>query len=82
LIKKPGSAIEAPVGYQFTRETRNREEKTMSDKVMMKIAWLLPKKLVMWCAIRLIAYATQGKYSDTVVPELTAMDAIKKWETA
>lgn len=54
----------------------------MSDKVMMKIAWLLPKKLVMWCAIRLIAYATQGKYSDTVVPELTAMDAIKKWETA
>lgn len=32
-----------------------------------------------WCAIRVIAHATQGKHSDQVVPELGAMEAIKRW---
>ncbi len=51
----------------------------MRDKIWMNIAWWLPRTLVMWCAIRLIAYATQGKWSHQVVPELTAMDALKRW---
>jgi len=45
----------------------------------MKIAWLLPKKIVYWAAIRLITHATTGKYSDVVVPELTAMEALDSW---
>jgi hypothetical protein len=45
-----------------------------------KLAWILPKKLVYWAAIRLIANATQGKFSDQIVPELTAMDALQRWE--
>lgn len=47
----------------------------------MKIVWLLPKTVVKWCAIRLMANATQGKYSNQVVPELTAIEALKRWES-
>ena len=45
-----------------------------------KIAWKLPRRLAYWCAIRVIAHATTGKYGNTVVPELRAMDALKRWE--
>ena len=47
---------------------------------MMALAWWLPRKLVMWCFIRVVANATQGKWSSQVVPELTAMDALQRWE--
>lgn len=50
------------------------------DNLGRKVVWKLPRKLVMWCAIRVIANATTGKYSNQIVPELTAMDAIARWE--
>jgi len=46
----------------------------------MWLAYRLPKPLVMWCAIRVVANATTGRYGATIVPELSAMDAIKRWE--
>ncbi len=52
----------------------------MKDKFCIKIANLLPRKIVYWCAIRLIAKATTGKHSTQIVPELTAMDALKRWD--
>lgn len=51
----------------------------MKEKIAMFIAWRLPRFLVMWCAIRVVAHATQGEYSSQVVPELSAMDAIQRW---
>lgn len=51
----------------------------MIEKMWIWIAWRLPKTLVMWTAIRLGAYATQGEYGSTVVPDLTFMDALKRW---
>lgn len=57
--------------YQFTKRR---------DKALMWAAWQLPPQLVMWCYIRVVAYATTGRYRHTVVPDLTAMDAIKRWE--
>lgn len=50
------------------------------EKLQMKVAWLMPRWLVYWCSIRLIAHATTGKFGDTIVPELPAMDALKRWE--
>ncbi len=50
-------------------------------KLYIFIAWMLPKELVKWCAVRLFAHATVGEYKNTIVPELTAMDALKRWET-
>jgi len=40
---------------------------------------LLPKKLIYFCFMHVMAYATSGKYGTTVVPELTGMDAIKRY---
>jgi hypothetical protein len=51
----------------------------MREKLEMKIAWLLPKQIVMWAYIRVGAHATTGKYSNTIVPELGMMDALKRW---
>lgn len=44
------------------------------------LAWKLPRKLVYFCTVRAVASATTGKWSNQVVPELTAMDAIQRWE--
>ncbi len=54
----------------------------MIEKLSMLIAFKLPKRVVYWAAIRLMAYATCGKYGDTVVPELTGMEALKRWDHA
>lgn len=51
-----------------------------SERFWVKLAWAMPKTLVMWCAVRLGAHATGGKYESTVVPELTFMDALKRWQ--
>lgn len=45
-----------------------------------RIAWWLPRWLVYWCAIRLIAYATQGKFASQIVVKLTAIEALRRWE--
>jgi len=50
------------------------------EKLCFKIAWLVPKWLVYFCAIRIGAHATTGKYEKQIVPELTFMDALKRWE--
>ena len=49
------------------------------DKIAIWIAWKMPKRIVHWCAIRVAAYATQGKYTTQIVPDLTAMDATDRF---
>ena len=50
------------------------------QKLPYKIAWAMPRWLAYYCTIRVIANATGSKYPTQVVPELTAMDALKRWE--
>ena len=72
--------------------TARKQEKTMNEllywnfrrpleKMRLAFVWRLPRWLVYWCAIRLIAHATQGAHSNQIVPDLSAMDALKRWET-
>jgi hypothetical protein len=49
------------------------------ERIWIWIAWRLPRSLVKWCAVRLGAHATQGRYSDQIVPDLTFVDALKRW---
>jgi hypothetical protein len=49
------------------------------DKLAMRIAWLLPRRIVMWAAVRLGANATQGQWGTQEVPALLFMDALKRW---
>jgi len=51
----------------------------MKDKFYLWLSYRLPKELIEWCAIRLMVNATTGKYSDQVVPELTAIEALNRW---
>ena len=51
----------------------------MKDSFYQWLAWKLPKELVKWCYCRVAAFATQGEYSNTIVPELTMMDALGRW---
>lgn len=52
----------------------------VKEKIAIWIAWRLPRYLVMWCYMRVGAHATTGAFGNTIVPELSMMDAIKRWE--
>lgn len=61
------------------------EKQTLTEcedgsKMWQEIAFKLPPELIYHAAIRLGAHATTGPYSDTVVPELEFMEALKRWE--
>ena len=51
----------------------------MKENIARWLVWMLPKRIVYWCAIRVTAHATQGEYSGQLVPELTAMDAVQRY---
>lgn len=51
----------------------------LRDKIIRAIVWKLPKRVVMWAAVRVMAHATTGEYSNQIVPELSALDALKRW---
>jgi hypothetical protein len=46
----------------------------------MWLAWKLPRRLVYWAAIRLMAHATCGKWSSHPVPQVNIIDALHRWE--
>jgi len=53
--------------------------KLFEIKLWYWLVGLLPKKLVYFCSMHVMAYSTTGKYGSTVVPELSGMDAIKRY---
>lgn len=60
--------------FKYWYWTRKKEQ------TQIWIAWHVPKWLAKWCAVRVMVNATQGDYANQVVPELLAMDALKRWE--
>ena len=51
----------------------------MSERVLVWLAWRLPRRLAYWAAIRVGVHATRGRWSHQVVPELYLVDALKRW---
>lgn len=47
---------------------------------LLNLVWKLPRSVVYWSAIRVMANATTGEYRNQIVPDLTAMDALERWE--
>jgi len=43
------------------------------------IVKFLPKKLIYFCFMTVMAHSTTGKYSDTVLPGLSGMDAVGRY---
>lgn len=52
----------------------------MYEKICEWLAWKLPRRLVYWSAIRLMAHATAGEYGSTCPSELNVIEALKRWE--
>jgi hypothetical protein len=53
------------------------------EGVWIKLAWLLPQRLVYWAGVRLIAGASMHPtLSGTTVPAITGCEALKTWEEA
>jgi hypothetical protein len=50
------------------------------DNFWLWLARHMPKKLVYWCAIVLMAHATTGENSNVETSTLTCIDALKSWE--
>ena len=59
------------VTYWFSRKI---------SRLGLWFVWRLPRKLAYWCAIRVISNATVGQYSNQIVSDLLAMDALKRWD--
>jgi hypothetical protein len=51
----------------------------MSEKLCIWLSWKLPKRLVYWCAIRVMTNATVGKHERQVIGELTCATALQRW---
>jgi hypothetical protein len=52
----------------------------MKEKFQMWLAWRLPRWLVYFATVRAIAHATGGQYSNTVVPDLRAIEVLNRWK--
>lgn len=49
------------------------------EKMLIWLAHRLPKQLKMRVYFDILAHSTTGKYGKTIVPEITAMDAIDRY---
>ena len=52
----------------------------MKEKIFRWLADRMPSMLVYFCGVRIFAHATTGIYSDEIVPEVTMMEALMRWD--
>jgi hypothetical protein len=52
----------------------------LRQRIVVNIAWHLPREIAYWCFVRVASHATAGKYGDTYPDQLTVMDAMKRWD--
>jgi hypothetical protein len=52
----------------------------MISRFYVWLAWRLPRKLVMWCGIRIMAAGCTGVHYAQDVDTLTAVEALRRWE--
>jgi hypothetical protein len=51
-----------------------------NEKLSMKLAWLLPKRVAMWAYIRVHFHATCTTFSNKHPDEVIWRDALDSWE--
>ena len=52
------------------------------ENIWKWIAWILPRELAKWAAIRLWAHATTGKYGYVNATSTTIIEALERWDMA
>lgn len=63
------SKIEAK--YEATKKT---------EAIQRKFVWALPHWAIKWALVRATLHATNGKWSNQVVPKITAVEVLKRWD--
>lgn len=53
----------------------------LKERIAVRIAWALPRRLVMWCYIRVGAHATTGQWGHESPCDTKMMDALQRWDT-
>jgi hypothetical protein len=53
---------------------------TFPEKIAIKIAWMLPRKVALWAYIRVMAHASCGIHGMDNVDDLTFGEVCKRWE--
>jgi hypothetical protein len=77
------SADSQPARDERRRRWRVRAARERwAERLARGIAFRLPKRIVRWAYIRVGAHATTGAHENTVVPDLSMMDALQRWEDA
>jgi hypothetical protein len=49
------------------------------ERMIRVIVWHLPHDIIKWSLVRGVLNATNGEYSNQVVPDLKAMDMLERW---
>jgi len=62
----------------MTNRIRERANRAC-DRLAASVAWMLPRRLVYWAAIRATAHATAPPYGNTEVPAIPAMEVLRRW---
>jgi len=52
----------------------------LGEWLAIKIAWAMPRYVVMWCAVRLMAHATTGKWGNECPDHVDIMTALGRWD--
>ena len=76
----PGDYVLRGDGWWVPHPVIKRKCMSMRDTISIFVASLIPRRIVYWCAFRVIANATTGKHSTQEVPALLAIDAMARWE--
>lgn len=51
------------------------------ERLTAGVAMLLPRRLVLWCFIRLVEEVSRGpQYSDSEATRLTVFEAMRRWD--
>lgn len=51
----------------------------MTEKLLIWVAWHLPRRLAYWTAIRVNSSATTTAFRDRTPDEVSVMDALRVW---
>lgn len=55
---------------------------SVKDRFWIWVAFRLPRSLVYWASVRLLARATVKEYSGQEVPQLKATEALLRWKNS
>lgn len=67
------------MSYWLHRHNIRYELLKKKERFLMWIAFHLPRSVTYWAAINVGAHATTGAYENQVMPELTYVEALKRW---